>query len=317
MEIKTRAAIRRLLFIRALQCLSVFFILAFIPPTVHALEVSSVSPGLVSPGGSVAITGGPFTPQTRVLLGNREIEPSAVSEGRLVFAVPQVEDGEYALQVRDDGEISARSFILRVAAPDPRIDALSPSNIDICSLEGEREVLVQGRHFQPGATLLLDGKTIASSRVSSEILSFAPPPLAAGVYGIQAINPNGGRSVPRSLYVNDIPEIHNVYTGEEFVNYYQLVIEGKNFFFNSTLLVNEYLVGFFDLPPEQRVIPHQSSTSDPDKLASPRQSGNVRFVDCGTLIYNRYPYSTQPKNISLKIINPDGKTSSTWDISVP
>jgi hypothetical protein len=76
-------------------------------------------------------------------------------------------------------------------------------------------------------------------------------------------------------------------------------------------------VGVFDRPPEQRVIRSQSATSDPDKRPAPSQSDNVRFVDCGTLIYNRYPYSSQPKSVSLKIINPDGKTSSTWDLSIP
>lgn len=308
---------RKQLFIRFLQRLVALFILTLIPATLQALEITSVSPGLVSPGDAVTVAGGPFTLEARVVLGNRAIQPTAVSEGRLIFTVPPLEEGEYALQVRDGGEISPQSFVLRIAAADPLIDSLIPSNIDVCASEGEREVAVNGRHFQPGATLLLEGNTIASSRLSSESISFTPPALAAGVYGIQVANPGGGQSVPHSLYVNDVPEILNVYIGEESVTYYQLVIEGKNFFFNSTLLINEYPVGFFDQPPQQRVIRQQSATSDPDKLPSPSQSDNFRFVDCGILIYNRYPYTTQPKNISLKVINPDGKTSSTWDLSVP
>lgn len=308
---------RRQLFNLSLQYLWPFFVMALFPPVLSALEISSVSPRNVSAGDSVTVAGGPFTPRTLVLLGNQTIEPTSLSEGRLIFTVPSLEDGEYALQVRDDRQTSPSSFVLRITAPDPRIDSLSPSNIDVCSTQEEREVIVQGRYFQPGATLLLDGKTLSSSRLGPDSLSFTPPPLAAGVYGIQVANPNGSQSVPRSLYISDIPEILNAYMGQEFVNNYELVIEGKNFFFNSTLLVNEYPVGLLDQPPQQRVIPRQSATSDPDRLASPSQADNLRFVDCGTLVYNRYPYSTQPKQISLKIINPDGKTSSTWDLSVP
>ena len=307
---------RKQLFIQALKYLVALFFLA-LPSTLPGLEIISVSPGRVSPGESVTVSGGPFTLGTRVVLGNQVIEPTGLTERSLIFTVPELEEGDYSLQVQHEGETSPQTFVLGITAADPWIDSLSPANIDTCAPLGDNEVTVQGRHFQPGATLLLDGKTMASSQSGSEAISFTPPPLSSGVYGIQVANPNGGRSIPHSLYVNDIPEIHNVYTEEEFVNYYQLVIEGKNFFFNSTLLINEFPVGVFDRPPEQRVIRSQSATSDPDKRPAPSQSDNVRFVDCGTLIYNRYPYSSQPKSVSLKIINPDGKTSSTWDLSIP
>jgi hypothetical protein len=312
----TGVDMRKQRLIRALKYLVILVILT-LPTNIPALEITSVSPSRVSPGESVTVSGGLFTRGTQVVLGNQVIEPAGLSEKSLIFTVPALEEGDYSLQVQDEGETSPQTFILGITAADPWIDSLSPANIDTCIPLGDNEVTVQGRHFQPGATLLLDGKTIASSQSGSDTISFTPPHLSSGVYGIQVANPNGGRSIPHSLYVNDIPEINNVYTGEEFVNYYQLVIEGKNFFFNSTLLINEYPVGVSDRPPEQRVVRSQSASSDPNKQASPSQSDNVRFVDCGTLIYNRYPYSTQPKPVSLKIINPDGKTSSTWDLSIP
>jgi hypothetical protein len=301
---------------RRLPISSLIF-LVFLPAAASALEITAVSPVVASPGAVVTILGGPFSAEAKVILGDRPIEPTAAAQRQLIFTVPPLAEGEYTLSVQDGQEISPPAFTLAITAPEPFIGSLGPSNIDTCAPDNERRVIVTGRDFAPGASLLLDGKIVAHTALGPESLSFVPPALPSGAYGVQVINPDGKKSLPHSLYINDIPEILNVYQGEEFVNYYQVVIEGKNFTFDSNLVINEYPVGFYDLPPQQRVISPQSDVGSPGKLPRPSQSDNLRYIDCGTLIYNRYPYSNQPKRVSVKVVNPDGKETSTYELAIP
>ena len=87
--------------------------------------------------------------------------------------------------------------------------------------------------------------------------SVTPPPLTAGSYGLQLVNPDGKKSLPQTLWFNNVPEIESVSVGDNFVNSYQMIIKGKNFFHNLALLVNEYPGGFSGMPSRQRFIPAQ------------------------------------------------------------
>jgi hypothetical protein len=294
-----------------LVCLSLF------PLSGMALEITGVSPGVVSSGSAVTVIGGPFSKDVKVLLGERQITPSAVEERQLVFTVPPLETGEYALFLKQEGQASPQTFTLRIVEPTPRIDSLSPTNIDVCSTEDERRIVVAGRHFLPGATLLMEGSALPYTRTNEGELTFTAPSLEAGIYGIQVVNPDGARSLPHSLWFNDIPEILNVHVGEEFVNYYQLIIEGKNFSAKATLVVNEYAPGVFDIPPQQLVLSASGAASGTAPLQRPSQADNFRHLDCNTLVYNRYPVSSQAREVTLQVVNPDGKQTPPYHLTTP
>jgi hypothetical protein len=279
-----------------------------------AQEFTTVSPGTAAAGTAVTVSGGPFGTGVTVLLGGREIIPDQRTERQLVFTVPPLPDGTYPLSLREGDRTSSRSYNFRVHSPPPGILSLSPANIDECATESQRQVVVEGRHFQPGARVLLDGKVIAHTRSGESTLTFTVPPLPAGIYGVQVINPDEKRSLPHSLWFNSIPEITSVRQGEDFVNYYELVIEGKNFTYNSVLVVSEYPSGAFDQPPQQKIVTAQGKT---DPLLGRTQGDNLYFSNCHTLIYNRYPYSTQLKRAILQVVNPDGKRTSPYDVSIP
>jgi hypothetical protein len=291
-----------------------FGLLLLVAPAA-ALEIVSVSPGAAPPGATVTIAGGPFGAQVRVVLGGRKLAPARLGQRELAFTVPALDEGEYALSLREGTRTSPRPFTFRVISPAPVIRSLHPTNIDECSTEEQRRVVVEGVHFHPGAKVLLDGKVVPHARSGETTLNFTVPPLPAGIYGVQVVNPDERKSLPHSLWFNNLPEITSVRQGEDFVNYYELVIEGKNFSYSSALVVSEYPVGFFDLPPQQRTVTSQGSGPDPVQGRS--ISDNLYFVDCHTLIYNRYPYSTQPKQVILQIINPDGKKTATYSVSIP
>ncbi|WP_303722942.1 IPT/TIG domain-containing protein [Malonomonas rubra] len=273
------------------------------------LQLHAVNPAVVPTGANVQILGSGFSAATQVLLGGQELKPQLISEGQLQLLIPQLPEGSYALQLTDGVVTAAQSLSLYIELPAPRITDINPTNVNECSNPEERLVTVSGGDFQPGANLLMNGSAVPASIDSSQSISFVAPQLDAGIYGLQVVNPNGKRSLPHSLYFNNIPKIFSLSEGEDYVGSYQLIIEGKNFYPHSSLVVREYPSGFGDLPPQQRII-HGRDVMQGSAGARLRGHGDyLNYVNCNTLIYYRYPYSGQDKELSLQIVNRDGKSS--------
>jgi hypothetical protein len=291
--------------------LLLFLCSCLLPTPGFALEITAVAPGTVSPDSIVTVSGGPFQPNVRVILGGQSIVPKVVGDRQLVFSVPPLEEGEYSLFVQQGEESSGKAFTLRIVFPPPRITSINPTNIDECSSEAQRQVVVVGENFQPGANLLLDNGAIPHSQSGGQTITFTAPALPAGIYGVQVVNSDGRRSLPHSLWFNNVPEITSVTQGQDFTTYYQLIISGKNFQFNSTLVVNEYPIDTPDVPPQQRSIPVRRQGM------SIGVGDNVFFTGCDTLVYNRYPTSSQIKQLTLQVINPDGRATSAYTLSAP
>lgn len=291
--------------------------LFLVPSLAAGLEISSVHPDPAIVGSPVTIIGGPFVPALRVVIGGREIVPSLVDERQLVFVVPQLGAGEHALYLLADQQKSEQTISLRVSLPPPQISALEPSNVDECSTAEQRSIVLRGDHFREGSKLLINGQIVPSTRLSETEINFTVPPLKAGTYGVQVTNPDGSESLPHSLWLNNIPHIYDVSRGDDFVSYYQLIIRGENFVLNSALIVYESSVGQPNLPPSQQIVPGQGGRSFIGEGARHHQTEAVTYVDCNTLIYNRYPYSGQDKTLILRVSNPDGKQTDSYELSTP
>ena len=295
-------------------------LLCFLLPTLSSaadLQLHSVNPAVATTGASVQILGTGFSSATRVMLGGQELTPLLLSDGQLQLLVPQFAEGEYALQLTDGVVTTAQSLSLRIELPPPSIVSLSPANINECSSPTERQVTISGRNFQPGGSLLLNGSAVPIIIDSAQSISFDAPQLNAGIYGLQVVNPNGKRSLPQSLYFNNIPKIYSLSAGDNYVGSYQLIIEGKNFYPHSTLVVRQYPAGFGDAPPQQWVIRGRDIGHDTDRSFRRVPGDYLNYVDCNTLIYYRFPYSGQDKDLTLQIVNRDGKSSSIEQISMP
>ncbi len=297
----------------------VCFVCALLPTLSSAvdLELYSISPAATTTGATVQILGAGFSSATKVMLGGQELTPQLLSNAQLQLLVPQFEEGDYSLQLTDGVVTTTQSLSLRVELPPPSITSLSPANINECSNLTERQVTVSGRNFQPGSSLLLNGSAVPISVDSEQSISFAAPQLDAGIYGLQVVNPNGKRSLPYSLYFNNIPKIYSLGAGDNYVGSYQLIIEGKNFYPHSTLVVREYPSGFGDAPPQQRVIRGRDVAHGADGTPLRGQGDYLNYVDCNTLIYYRFPYSGQDKDLTLQIVNRDGKSSAIEQLSTP
>jgi len=262
----------------------------------QAPRLAGLAPASGGPGSRVTVLGGPFDGSERILFGDRLLAPSRVEPARLTFTVPALPEGEYLLALQSMQGISAATLTFRLILPPPEILSLSPSQIDGCSGFEQRRVTVAGRGLQAGVQLLLNGAALDATRTGDSLL-FNVPDLPAGLHQVQLRNPNGQMSLAVALLVDTTPEIRSVAVGAEFLNHYQLIISGRNFLFNSRLIADGRQV--------------------PAVPASSMQVDRLTYVDCNSLIYHRYPVSSQPRTVLLQVLNPDGRESAVFSATIP
>ena len=283
-----------------------------------ALEIVSLAPSRGAPGTLVAVSGGPFSAATQPFLGRHYVAPLHILENHLEFTVPSLPPGNYVLTVQDDTSIAEQTIQFEVMAPIPRITELSPGNIDLCRLETGQQLEVDGHNFLPEAVLLVNNvvvptTVIESTRLAAQLQGFQQP----GVYGVAVRNPDGATSLPHSLWINNLPEITSIEQGDEFLEYYEVIIQGKNFLSNSILVVKE---------PEDSVIgqayrqfsfvARQRNASEGMSVVAP-QTDRLIFVDCQTLIYTRFPLDSDPEQLSLTVVVPGAERSTPFYITAP
>ena len=284
--------------------------------TTLALEITSVAPNLGAPGTVVILSGGPFSSKSRIFLGEQPVPASRTSPTRLEFAVPLLPAGSYSLTVQEDADTAVEPFFFEVLARTPQITAVIPDNVDYCADAGTRQVQIVGEHFLPGTVVMLNGSAVSSRLLDSGHLEFSFPELPAGVYGIEVRNTDGATSLPHSLWINSIPEIVSVERGEEFVNHYDMLIHGHNFFYNSILVVREPSGPIASSDFRQRTIHATRGTQLPSGTDLKRFD-QLLYLDCGTLVYQRYPLDMLNKDLVLQIINPDGQKTAPYHVTLP
>lgn len=269
--------------------------LLWLPATAAALEILSVAPASASVGQTVTLTGGPFPAGSIVRLGLFPVTPDLRESSYLSFTLPELAEGEYALVVTHGGKISTKAVTLRVLEPTPWISSVEPSSLDECSTPEERRISVRGYGFGPGASLQLDGASVPASLSGGEFL-LTVPPLSPGLHEIRILSAGGKRSESHALTIASQPEIHGVSQGSDQVTVYELIVHGKNFLFSSVLVVDGRLV-----------------TTGSNRT----QADHLSYQDCRTLIYHRYPYSRELKQVNLQVVNPGGNQSQVFQASIP
>jgi len=292
-----------------------FACIALITGQALALEITSLAPVRGTPGTLVGIGGGPFSPQTQPFLGELYVVPRTILKNYMEFTVPFLPPGKYTLTVQDNTMVAAQTYQFEVMAPSPQVTNINPSILDACSIAPLNHLQINGRNFLPGAVLLVNDRVIPSRVISSTSIEAQLPSLQEpGVYGVSVSNQDGAKSLPHSLWVNSTPEIDSVEHGADFVTYYEVIIHGKNFLFNSTLVVKE---------PEDSALGEtyqQLSSVSPESAVSQvsisPQGNRLIYVDCQTLIYQRYRTS-QAKDLRLQIFNPDGRKTGMYSVDLP
>ncbi len=276
------------------------------------LNVLSIIPAQGEAGTSVILSGTGFTEKTSAFLGTQEIPTQLLGPKQLTFDIPKLPPGLYALFLKREDGTTSKTYNFALLPQKPVVTSLSPEKIDACATGRDRDVNVSGHNFLEKSQVLFDGAAIRTRFLSSDSLSFNVPQIPAGLHQVQVRNPEETSSGVLGLLIDAKPEIETISQGEEFVNYYNLIINGKNFQQGSALVIME-----------ERSMEQMGSQlpMDVKRLYSGSANSTERerliFLNCNRMIYQRYPYSTVLKNIRIQVVNPNGEDSSVMSISAP
>jgi hypothetical protein len=246
---------------------------------------------------SVTLFGSGFSEATHVLLGALQAQTTVQGPNQLSFEIPDLAPGLYGLFVRREDGVVSKGYRFSVTPRTPVVTSLSPDKISACTPNEEREVQISGENFLKGSQVLLDGAVIRSRFESTGSISVHIPQIVGGLHAVQVQNPGGTLSSSLALIIDSKPEITSVTQGEDYVNYYDLIIEGRNLQSNSTVVVEG-----------KSMIPASANPADRE---------NVIYVDCNRIIYQRYPYDSSVKSFTLQVLNPNGESSSVVQVSAP
>ena len=293
---------------------AIAILIAFAPFVSLAAEVTSVRPEMVASGDSVYVSFSDAKPPIFMLLAGHSLEAVEMNSDLFSFPVPLIKAGIYPLLFQVGNDLVTTSFQLHVVEPVPKIHSLTPSNISGCSIPEGMQVEVSGDNFISGSRLLINGSIVSSRVVDSNHIIFDVPILASGVHGIQVVSPSGNKTLPHSLNINSVPKIESVSIGDQFVTLYELVIKGENFYPQSSLLVHDFTSALEGTPPRVKVIFGQSRRNRHDGFGTQLQADYLYFKDCHTLIYYRFPLSSQKGEMTLRIVNPDGRATEAFQL---
>lgn len=264
-----------------------------------APAVLSIVPAQTEPGGKVMVYGTGFGETPKVFLGSVEASSRTIDGKQIEFTVPgQMSPGLYALYLkRLDGPVS-RPYNFTVLPLRPVLSGLSPDQISACAQGRDRDVTLQGQNFTENSLVLFDGAALKSRFISSETIIFSVPRVAGGLHRVQVSNQPDNSTLPMALTVDTRPEISSVTMGSEHVNYYELIIDGRNFQTNASILVDGQRIGGSDV----------QGFAEREKLL---------YQDCNRLIYQRHPYSPVNKDFHIQVVNPGGEASQMVNVTAP
>jgi hypothetical protein len=266
-------------------------------PPLPPISVVSIIPAQGEPGMIVTLNGSGFTTASSVFLGSRELPAQVVGGKILSFELPDLSPGVYALYLKREDGSTSKPYNFQLLPQRPVAGSLAPDTVSSCASGRDREVVLTGANFLPGTRVVLDGAAIATRVISPAALSFVAPQLPAGLHQVQVKNPPEVVSGTLALFIDSKPEILGVAVGSEYVNYYELVVTGRNFLQTSLLVADGNRIG----------------TGRP--VAGERDQ--LVFVGCNQLIYQRHPYDPTPKDVRLQVVNPNGEESNLFTISAP
>lgn len=266
-------------------------------PLLESIAILSIIPAQGEPGTTVTLSGTGFSEGSTAYLGSVEIPARLIGPRQLSFEIPKLASGLYALFVKSEDGSTSKTYSFSVLPQKPVAVSLSPDNVPICTQSGTREVIINGRNFLEGAQVLFDGGAIASRMLSAESMSFTVPGVKGGIHQVMVKNPEEMVSTPLALMVDSRPEIFSATQGSDYVSYYEMSIEGRNFTPGSSILVNG-----------QRVSIGIPAAGDRDRLL---------YMDCTRLVYQRHPADPTSKTLRIQVINPGNEESPAITINAP
>jgi hypothetical protein len=169
-------------------------------------------------------------------------------------------------------------------------------------------VRVIGTHFADRSMVLFDGAGVRTRFLSDEMVAFQVPPADGSQHKVQVRNPDGNLSGALNLTIDLRPEIENVRPSGDMVGTYNLIIEGRNFQQNSSLVISEQDT----VQPDRTIVKRMQMG-----MHYSEERERVYFTNCSQLVYERHPYSPINKLFSLQVVNASGDESSVVQVNAP
>lgn len=258
------------------------------------LKLFSIVPAQAEPGTLVSLALSDVSEEIKITLGGEEIGWHQTDSRHLTFIIPEhMPPGQYALTVKAP-DSTTRSYAFTILPLKPVAVSIEPDRITSCANGSAREVTVHGRNFGKTSQLLFDGAIIPSRVSPPNAITFSAPSASAGLHQV-AVKNGDNLTTPLGISIVNAPEISSIRVGADHVSSYDLIIEGDNFSQTSSVLVDGTKVDTSGGPQGDRLI----------------------FIDCTTMIYQRHPYSSTPKDLRIQAVNLGGETSKTILITAP
>lgn len=261
------------------------------------ITIVSIIPAQGEPGVTVTLSGTGFSEKSIAYLGSVEIPAKLLGPKQLSFEIPRIQHGLYALFIKNEDGSTSRTYNFSVMPLKPVALSLSPDTVPSCTTTGRRDVTISGKNFLEGAQVLFDGAGIRSRFFSAESMGFTVPGVRGGIHQVQVRNPEETVSSPLALLIDTRPEISGITPGADFVNYYEITIEGRNFQQGSQLVVDG-----------ERISAGTPVAGNRDRLI---------YMDCTQLIYQRHPTDSTPRTLRLQVVNPGSEESPVITVSTP
>jgi len=229
-----------------------------------------------------------FVSGESLYIDEKKIPYNYVEEGIISFGIPKLDAGNYQVYLNGTKSCKSNILALKVKEAHPVISSLLPAQIYYCTPSANRIVLLKGNNFRKTTKILFDNIVVGSTFINSKEIEIKIPQAISGLHHIKAINMGGNASFAHNFYIEGMPVIYDISLGIKYDDHYELIIEGENFLWGALPVVNDEEI-----------------------------RGEITYKGCNLLVYDRRPESNSPSELSLKIINPDGKKSNPFYLSIP
>ncbi len=251
-------------------------------------EIMAVIPSRGAISAPVTLYGKDFTSKMRLMIDEKRFPLSIIDDRTVSFAIPALPSGDHTFYLKNGNSCQSSPLVLKITEKSPVITSLVPDRLYYCTPSEDRIVSMQGKNFSEDTKVLFDKIVVGRKFIDEGRLEVKIPQAESGLHFITAINTDGTLSLAQNFYIEGRPVIYSISLGLTYDGHYELIVEGENFLWGASPLINGELLG-----------------------------KGVTYQGCNRLIYDRIPAANAPTEISIQIVNPDGEKSAPFYLSVP
>ncbi|MCX7770752.1 MAG: hypothetical protein N2202_06685 [Proteobacteria bacterium] len=287
----------------------------------YAFEIHSISPEEIRPNSSVQIKGKFDIENLTIFLGKQELSYQLLNKENISLTIPSnIEPSIYMLNFFD--KKNDRLIIglpIKISKASLKISNFEPKFLDFCDYN--KDIEINGENLGIIKYVYVNGVEIENVERSNNFIKIKLPdgffiPLNQNYITLTFYNENRNLLELINISINTRPEIESAQIVSNFLNYYEVVIKGKNFIKDSKLFINGIEINqrYSKLFEGIYIFGQQYIT----KPMSTTMLHDSFFIEnCNTLILTRYPVTSDLKTLKIQIESPTGQKSSEYILNAP